>query len=183
MARIKPVVSHTIDVTKTKRMKVLAVGAYQEPLTTLILAKSSSQHAVSVRLGYMMWQMSYVRNLEFDYVVPIPLHWSRYAWRGYNQAEEIARVIAKKSGKPMVHPLKRIKRTPYLSSYSSDQRIQTMLNAFALHSNHIDYRGKHLLLVDDVMTTGITLKQAAKELWKGKPASIAGAVIARVVGK
>ena len=92
MQHIKPVVSHTIAITKTKQMPVLAVGAYQDPLTLLILAKSGSQHVASVQLGRLVWNMSNVRNLQYDYIIPIPLHWTRYAWRGYNQAEEIARV-------------------------------------------------------------------------------------------
>lgn len=181
LARIKPVVSHTIGVTKTKQMRVLAVGAYQDPLSALILAKSSSQHAVSVKLGDLLWKLSNVQHMPFDYIVPIPLHWTRYAWRGYNQAEEIARVVSKQSNKPVVHLLKRIKRTPYLSSFSSDQRAQNMQNVFRLCTDTDEYHGKRILLVDDVMTTGTTLTQAAKELWKLKPVSITAAVIARVV--
>ena len=181
MQRIKPVVSHTIAITKTKQMPVLAVGAYQDPLTSLILAKSSSQHAATVQLGRLVWDMSNVRNMQYDYIIPIPLHWTRYARRGYNQAEEIARVVADASNKPMAHLLRRIKRTPYLTYYSYDKRSETMKSVFALHNVSEQYRGKHLLLVDDVMTTGATLKEAAKELWKLKPLSITAVVVARVV--
>lgn len=180
VAQIEPVVSHEIEITKTKRMRVLAVGRYQDPLRSLILAKSSSQRIASVQLGRLMWCMSNVPNIPFDCIVPIPLHWTRYAWRGYNQAEEIARVIAQESKKPMVHLLKRTKRTPYLTYYAADARQEKMQQAFVLR-NKTDLRGKHILLIDDVMTTGATLKEAARELWKCRPASITAAVVARTI--
>ncbi len=179
--RIKPVVSHTLEVTKTKKVPVLAIGAYQQPLSSLILAKSSSQRVVSTQLGMLLWQMSNVRAVQYDYIVPIPLHWTRYAWRGYNQSTEIARVISLQSKKPMVNLLRRTKQTPYLTYYSSEVRSSTMHDAFVLRGNVDQYRGKHLLLVDDVMTTGATLKEAAKTLWKLRPLSITAVVIARVV--
>ncbi len=178
--KISPVVSHEIEVTKTKRMRVLAVGRYEDPLRALILAKSSSQQIASVQLGKLIWHMSNLSNIPFDYIVPIPLHWTRYAWRGYNQAQEIARVIARESNKPMLNLLKRKKRTPYLTYYAADARSEKMKEVFIVRNN-ADMRGKHLLLVDDVMTTGATLKEAARELWKCKPASITAVVVARVV--
>ncbi len=178
--KISPVVSHEIEITKTKRMRVLAVGRYEDPLRSLILAKSSSQRIASVQLGKLIWRMSNLPNISFDYIVPIPLHWTRYAWRGYNQAQEIARVIAHESKKPMLNLLKRKKRTPYLTYYAADARQQKMKEAFVLRDK-TDMWGKHILIVDDVMTTGATLKEAARELWKCKPASITAVVVARVV--
>ncbi len=181
--RIQPIVSHTIQATKTKSMRVLAVGAYCDPLKSLVLSKSRSQRVVSMQLGQLIWQMSNIRHVNFDYVVPIPLHWTRYAWRGYNQAEEIALVIAKECGKPVKNFLKRIKRTPYLSYYSSAERAERMKGVLALQDRFAQERfyGKHILLVDDVMTTGVTLKEASKELWKLKPLSITAVVVARVI--
>lgn len=82
--KINPVVSHELEITKTKRMRVLAVGRYEDPLRALILAKSSSRQIVSRQLGKLVWRMSNLPNIPFDCIVPIPLHWTRYAWRGYN---------------------------------------------------------------------------------------------------
>lgn len=178
--KISLIVSHEIEVTKTKRMRVLAVGRYEDPLRALILAKSSSQRIASVQLGKLLWRMSNVSNIPFDCIVPIPLHWTRYAWRGYNQAQEIARVIAQESNKPMLNMLRRTKRTPYLTYYAADARQEKMKEVFVVRDK-TDMQGKHLLLVDDVMTTGATLKEAARELWKCRPASITAVVVARVV--
>lgn len=181
-ALIRPVVSHQLIITKTKSITVHAVGAYDQPLVSLILAKSSGKRTVAHQLGKLAWQQTAVPHLQYDYIVPIPLHWTRYAWRGYNQADEIARVIARNSGKPIAHLLKRSKRTPFQSHFRGDAREQNVAGAFKLRElNASLYKNKHILLVDDVMTSGATLKQAARELYKFKPASITAVVISRVV--
>jgi ComF family protein len=180
-AAIRPVVSHQLAVTKTKSITVHAVGAYDQPLVSLILAKSRGNRTVAHQLGKLAWQQTAVPHLQYDYITPIPLHWTRYAWRGYNQADEIARVIARKSGRPVAHLLKRKKRTPFQSHFRGDAREQNVADAFALQKLDASlYKDKHLLLVDDVMTSGATLKQAAKELYRLQPASITAVVISRV---
>lgn len=180
-ARIRPIVSHALTITKTKSIKVIAVGAYDQPLVSLILAKSSGNRTVAAQLGELAWQQSVVRHLNFDLIVPIPLHWSRYAWRGYNQADEIARVISKKSDKPIAHLLRRIRRTPFQSYFKGEARRANVANVFQLKAIAKEqYKNKHLLIVDDVMTSGATIKEAARELFKLKPASITVLVIARV---
>lgn len=181
-AAIRPVVSHQLSITQTKSITVHAVGAYDQPLVSLILAKSSGKRTVAHQLGSLAWQQTALPHLQFDAIVPIPLHWTRYAWRGYNQADEIASVIARNSGMPIAHLLRRSKRTSFQSYFKGDAREQNVQDAFELHvAERSAYKDKHILLVDDVMTSGATLKQAARELYKLKPASISAVVISRVV--
>ncbi len=180
-ARIRPLVSYPLEITATKIVMVHAVGAYDQPLVSLILAKSSGNRTTARQLGELIWQRSAVAHLSADYIVPIPLHWTRYAWRSYNQAEEMANVIARKKEKPLVHLLKRIRRTPYQSHFKGEDRIKNVDAVFDLNAAHKgDYKNTNLLLVDDVMTSGATLKQAAKTLWLLQPASITAVVVARV---
>ncbi len=180
-ARIRPIVSHQLTITRTKSITVHAVGAYDQPLVSLILAKSSGKRTVAHQLGCLTWQQSAVAHLSFDYVVPVPLHWSRYAWRGYNQADEMARVISHKSGKPIAHLLKRTKRTPFQSYFQGEARIQNVQGAFQLQAVDKErYKNKRLLLIDDVMTSGATLEQSARELFKLRPDCITALVVARV---
>lgn len=177
--RIRPIVAHMLEVTSTKIMMVHAIGMYDQPLVSLILAKSSGNRTTAYQLGELMWQRSIIAHLSFDYIVPIPLHWTRYAWRGYNQAEEIANVIAKKSEKPIAHLLKRVRRTPYQSYFKGDDRMKNVQGVFRLSGSPTPYTNKHVLLVDDVMTSGATLKEAAEVLWSLQPASITAIVVAR----
>lgn len=181
---IQPVVSIALPITASFSISVYALSPYQEPLKSLILAKAQSQRLASYQMGNLIWQLSSLKNIDFDYIVPIPLHWTRYAYRGYNQAEVIASVLAKKSGKPMVHLLKRKKRTIFQSKLTIDQRSDNLDGAFELALSEDKqrlYYGKTILLVDDLMTTGATLKMTAKELLKFKPARICAVVVCRTL--
>lgn len=162
-------------------MAVLAIGAYAPPLRSLILSKSRSNRAVSYQLGKLVWECSYAKESDFDIIVPVPLHWTRYAWRGYNQAEEMAKVLSKKTGKPIINVLKRIRRTPYQSDIRGSERLENVKDVFELSSDCELYKNKKILLIDDLMTTGATLQSAAKHLQKLKPEKLTAIVAARVV--
>lgn len=179
---IKPITSGSIEVTSVYTLRVFAISDYKDPIKSLILAKSSFNIIASKHLGNLLWDLTHVTSLDFDFIVPIPLHWTRFAKRGFNQAEEMAKVLAEKSGKPLAHLLQRSKRTPFQSKVPVTERIGNVADAFTLRtSNKSLYTGKHLLLVDDLSTTGSTLKYAARELVRLKPASITAVVAARVV--
>jgi ComF family protein len=179
---IKPVVSYTIDITPTKSMKILAISDYQEPLRSLIIAKTWSDYLASHQLGELMWKHTYIRHTPVDFFIPIPLHTTRYLYRGFNQAHEMATVLAHHSGKPVTNILTRTKRTVFQSTLTHTQRHENVKNVFQLTvANPADYHNKHLVLVDDLATTGATLKTAAKELLKLKPASITAVVACRVI--
>lgn len=179
---INPIVSSTLKITDTYEIKVFAISDYKDPIRTVVLAKSNSNQLASRQLGQLMWHMTDLKNSNFDFLIPIPLHWTRYAQRGYNQAEEIAQVLSTCSGKPIAHPLKRIKRTRFQSMLAFDKRQENLQEAFRQTiPGDTKYQGKVLVLVDDVMTSGATLKEAVRHLRKLKPASIIAVVACRVV--
>ena len=117
-------------------------------------------------------------NLDIDMIVSVPLHWSRCFTRGYNQAalfcEELAR-LTKIKYKPV---LRRVKRTRQQARLDRDQRHKNLSGAFVL-KNGIDLRGKTILLVDDVMTTGATLTAATKAFENSGTKAIYTLVIGR----
>lgn len=181
-SNIIPIVSITRPITKKYSMKVFAVSDYKDPLKKLILAKRWGAIAASGQLGQLLWKMSYIKQVNFDYIVPIPLHWTRFARRGFNQAQEIAQVIAQESGKPVINLLKRPKRTAYQSQLTYAQRSENLKNAFLLNNVATNnYKNKRLLLVDDLMTTGATLHAGARALLQLRPQTITAAVICRVI--
>lgn len=181
--KIFPIVSKKIDVTPQFCMTVLAVSDYKDPLRRLILGKSWSDSVASYHMGQLMWEMlPALQQLDCDMIVPIPLHWTRYARRGFNQADEIARVIGKKKNIPVRHILKRTKRTEYQSALLAALRGPNLKSAFAINSAYAEICAqKHILLVDDLMTTGSTVRSAAKVLLALKPAKITVVVLCRVI--
>jgi competence protein ComFC len=181
-SKIFTIVSKEIDVTPTFSMKVFAISDYKDPLKKLILAKGWSDTVASYQMGQLMWEYLPLQQLDCDVIVPIPLHWTRYAWRGFNQADDIARVIHKKKNVPLKHLLKRVKRTAFQSTLVSALRGENLKEAFVLNGVQADAcTEKHILLIDDLMTTGSTLRAAAKVLLRLKPRKITVAVVCRVI--
>lgn len=99
-----------------------------------------------------------------DAIVPMPLHRKRLHRRGYNQCDYIARGLQRVTGIPIVKDaLRRIKDNPSQTQLTSFERERNVKDIFAVnHSEKL--MGKHILLVDDVMTTGSTLLSAMQVL-------------------
>ncbi len=119
---------------------------------------------------------------DADIVVPIPLHWTRYAQRGYNQAKVLATTMAKQYNRPVVCVLKRIKRTKLQARLSKHERQQNLNQAFIIRFRHRSLiNDKHIVLVDDLYTTGSTVMNAAKILFDAGARRITVVVGARKI--
>ncbi len=118
---------------------------------------------------------------DADLVVPVPLHWRRRLARGYNQAEAIARPLAKRLGLEHARVLRRRRATPPQTALEREQRVRSVRGAFALRRRH-DPRGRRVLLVDDVVTTGATLEAAAACLRRAGAARVTAVAAARTPG-
>ena len=126
----------------------------------------------------------YFNSLTFlssDLIIPIPLHKKRLKQRGFNQSELLALIIAKYLHIKLVNNnLERIKPTPSQIALNRKERIKNMKGAFRL-KNEEELRGKNILLVDDVYTTGTTVKEASKTIIKARPKEIYVFVLARAI--
>ena len=101
---------------------------------------------------------------QVERLVPVPLHSQRLRERGYNQSEWIARGIHSVWGTPLeTHVLFRCKKTETQTRKTTEERIQNMAHAFCTKQPE-RLRGQHVLLIDDVITTGATLKACAEAL-------------------
>lgn len=113
-----------------------------------------------------------------DAVVPVPLHWKKQRKRGYNQSAVFGEAIADVINSPChARALLRITHDRSLTGMNRMQRIQTIGSAFAV-AKPAQVKGKHVLLVDDVLTTGATLEACALALEKLPVASIRMVTIA-----
>jgi ComF family protein len=117
-------------------------------------------------------------------VVPVPLHWWRRWRRGYNQADELARRLAKRLRLPRRGLLRRVMATDPLASLGRVERAQVMRNAFRVRPRWGPaLAGRTVVLVDDILTTGATCGAAARALKKAGAAQVTVVVIGRAEGK
>jgi ComF family protein len=154
--------------------------AYDYPVDRLVLrAKFGRSLPVCQALGELL-----VRGLASSpdspvppLVVPVPLHWQRQHQRGFNQAAEIARVLARATGWPLRgDALRRPRPTREQSALGAQARRRNLRRAFRAAGA---VEGRAVLLIDDVITTGATVEGAAAALAAAGAASIEAWAVAR----
>jgi ComF family protein len=115
---------------------------------------------------------------DIDAVLPVPLHWRRRWFRGFNQAAEIARPVAKDLGVPLIENVSRKRATPFQSGLSARERASNLRSAFGVRGA-LAYQ--HVLIVDDVITTGTTIRQIARVLKKAGVKKVSALAVSRAV--
>ena len=120
----------------------------------------------------------FLRGQDDYYIIPVPLHKRRLRWRGFNQAEEIAKILSKKLNIPML--LNRLSRKKYSKpqvKMDSQKRKTNISGCFQHAGGHLD--GKNIILIDDVVTSGSTLNECAKVLKEKGAKEVWGICVAR----
>ena len=121
---------------------------------------------------------------EADWIIPLPLHWTRYYQRGFNQSAELAHAIIKSAHIPAdkYRPdlLKRIKKTESQGHKTRQQRQRNMQGAFQVTDPGGSIKNASILIIDDVLTTGASLSSAARCLKKAGAKHVAVLLAARV---
>ncbi|HNY70208.1 MAG TPA: ComF family protein [Syntrophorhabdus sp.] len=116
---------------------------------------------------------------KFDCIIPIPVTEKRLRERGFNQSFILAEEIARMTGRPVLHSmLRKTKETKDQYTLSREERRKNIKGAFSLTGN-TSLKGKMVLLVDDLYTTGQTSREAARILYQGKAQSVVLFALAR----
>lgn len=113
-------------------------------------------------------------------IIPIPLHISRFRFRGFNQAEVLGRILSKQLGIPIrTDILKRIRKTiPQVEMKDRKKRLKNMEKVFSVSPNILISQYPNILLFDDVYTTGATLRSAANVLKRAGAKKVWGITLA-----
>jgi len=166
---LEPVVSHDIPITNTHIATIYAYTRYSGIIQKLIRLKNYKQPQGSYVLGALLAEQYNDRMHDVSYIIPVPLHWTRQLWRGFNQAENMAHICAKKWNVPLAPILIRSKKTPQLAKLSKIEREATLASCFALSYKAIQnkklYKDTVVAIIDDLCTSGSTIREMSKILY------------------
>jgi ComF family protein len=158
-----PYLEYPIDKPFQHISHVHAIFDYEYPVTHLIQSAKFNNNLIILNfLGSLMAQ-----HLDFDQVpdviIPVPLHIKRLRERGYNQSLELAKMIRKKLKLPLdYHHCQRIRYTTPQVKLDGKTRLTNLAGAFEIKNWCENW--KHVLLIDDVLTTGSTVNEISKML-------------------
>ncbi|MFD1316300.1 ComF family protein [Namhaeicola litoreus] len=174
-------------------MEKIFYGRIQIELATALLyyGKNNSVQTLIEKLKYKndeeigiffgKWLGEQLKNNthfeRIDMIIPVPLHPKKLKKRGYNQLTKFGEQISKKLQKPFVEDI--LLRKMHLDTQTKKDRSHRILNEEIFQVKSLnDLKGKHVLLIDDVITTGATLESCCKALFKAKNVKITIAAMA-----
>ncbi len=155
---------------------VYTYGSYEGTLQRLVhLFKYDKMDPLARYFGPLLAK-ALPRETTFDVIVPMPLHWWKRWQRGFNQAELLANEVGRRWNVPVRNAARRRKNTSAQAGLTNAKRRENVAGAFAVNGR-LD--GKHVLLVDDVMTTGATASACARALKRAGAARVTLLTLAR----
>ena len=159
-----------------------AVFRYGGPIADAIHRyKYQGRSELAGALGALMGEAGRPMTGSIDVVVPVPLHWRRRRWRGFDQAALLARPVARALGVPArLRGLRRVRHTASQVDLARSERQENVRGAFECWRLGA---ARRVLLIDDVRTTGATLDAASAALHEGGVEEVRTLVLAaRVLG-
>jgi len=157
--------------------RTVAVFAYAFPLDKMVQALKFNEQLMLVHL--LANKLAQRVEIHPDCIVAMPLHPARLRERGFNQSLELARQIARSLNIPLLnYACQRVRDTPPQSALPWKERGKNMRKAFTCTE---DLSGKHVAVVDDVMTSGASVNELARALRQANAREVSAWVIARTL--
>jgi ComF family protein len=163
---------------------ICSVGYYEGNLKEAIHKfKYEKKIILKYKLGELMTEkfLKYF-PLNYDIIIPVPLHSNRETIRGFNQSEELCKILSYKTGINYNNLIKRIIDTEQQANIKGEERFNNVRNAFTISENNL-IKEKKILLIDDVLTTGSTAGECYRELKHCGSGKIDILVLARSIKK
>lgn len=159
---------------------IWAATAYQDPGISKLIESFKFRHcqALAPTLADLMIEALPESAWQNEVLIPIPLHWRRQWWRGFNQSQCLAQSIQKQKHNLQLQSrwLKRQKSTQQQARLSKAERQHNVQSAFVATPQ---VAGKAIILIDDVVASGSTLDEAARVLKSAGAKRITAVVLAR----
>jgi len=160
---------------------VTRLGPYAGPLRQAVRdLKYHRRETMRPRLGQMLAEAIAAREDEhpFDLIMPVAAHWRRRLARGYDHSRLLGRTVARELGLPLGDELIRTRHTPLQVHLPRSRRIENVRGAFSV-TRRACLEGAHVLLIDDVTTTGATAGEATRALLAAGASKVDLGVIAK----
>lgn len=160
---------------------VFIVSTYQDKLLKKTIHKFKYNFIKDVAEPLTLLTAQSLQNSNFpipDFIIPVPIHKKRLRWRGFNQSLILAKKLDLKI--PILNNIltKKIHTKPQAKTKSRQERIKNLNDAFSIKKSE-KIKGKKILLIDDIITTGTTLEQCAKLLKSAGAKKVYALVLAR----
>lgn len=174
----------TCIATRPPYARARSAARYGEPLRQALLGfKHGDRTDMATGMARLLRRAGGPWLPAADLITAVPLHRMRLLSRRYNQSAELARALSAMSGVPALPDLlTRHRRTRSQGGLSGTARRRNVRGAFAVAARHANRpRGMHVVLVDDVMTTGATVEACARTLMRAGAREVTVLTVARVV--
>ena len=158
-------------------MTTVAPLSYAFPVDAAIRAlKFQRKLCYAAALGHVLLRSMPQLPRDIEALLPVPLHWRRQTLRGFNQAAELCRPLCRQAGYSTVQQVVRCRATPYQSGLDARHRQRNLSAAFRVRGK---IRARHVLIVDDVITTGATCRELARVLLDAGVVKVSVLAVAR----
>lgn len=176
-----PVICAKCDLTPPPYDILRAATFYTPIVRNLIVQfKYSDKTELSELFANWLYLLYKKENRQFDYIIPVPLHFKRFIQRKYNQASLLAKGLSKKTHIPLFFGLRRARYLKSQKGLNWTERRHNLKNAFYIKNPRPLYRAT-VLLIDDVVTTGATIEACSMILKQAGVKNICVFTLSRVI--